>query len=90
MPRDKGYHKGLEILRDYFMFKGQANKVDAVNDLMDYLDRDPKIFVLTEREAGVLFRFITEGGSRRIDIHGEVGEIADNLAEFLMKTARKQ
>ena len=76
------FYRPLEELRTYFIMKRDPEGAEACNNMMAALDKNPRIFVISRREAEELMKFFLTCGYISREFHQPVHELIDRLSEF--------
>ena len=82
------FYEPLKTFRSYLMLMKDAKGVDACNTIMDRLDKSPRVFVLSEKDAEDLFKFLMDIGYISREFHDSIHEIGNNLAEFIKENKK--
>lgn len=77
------FYKPLEAFRDYCFQKRDAKGVEACNNMMDTLDRDPRVFILSAEESRELLKYFLSAGYISREFHQPIHDIVDRLMAFL-------
>ena len=76
-------YEPLKIFRDFLLNKKDANGADACNTLMERLDNNPKVFIMSEQDAEYLLMFLFHVGYISHEFHSPIIELSNKLSEFI-------